>query len=537
MIARASDGERFTWWARKLLLAACLAGGTLAALRIWIGPNRLVNSPLNVEGAFAVGALLLLASQGVRGHSDAGFNDPESGLTRRIEAEDRWMAAGIAVLVAATYWPALSMPLLYDDYSHADKITRAGAGFWKEQILDGRSGFFRPLGMYMYRMDTLWAGRNPFLWRLDNVILHALNAVLMLLLGRRLGLGAWTAGFAALLFAWHGSRPESVGWVAARFDLLAAAFVFAGLLLLFRYAERPSAAVLCAALAMCVCGLLSKEEAFVFPLLGTVLLWRKVSWRVLGAFYGVTAAVFLYRWRLLGGIGGYVTKGGEPTIFIFSSGRTAKALLMRLWAVLWFPIDWTAAPGVALALGMTLMLAAWMWLLYKRAAMHGPALAFTIAAALPVQHLLLIGADLEKSRVLYLPAAGFALLAAFALESVWKWKMASAAAAAILVFELTALSHNLAIWKRVSATGQSACQQVGAAIQQTGRDAIVVGLPNVKDGVYFLRNGFPECVEWNTGVSQWRVHVADPPEDAREDGVVLKWEDSASRFIAAYAEK
>jgi len=62
-------------------------------------------------------------------------------------------------------------------------------------------------------------------------------------------------------------------------------------------------------------------------------------------------------------------------------------------------------------------------------------------------------------------------------------------------------------------------------------------LPNVKDGVYFLRNGFPECVEWNTGVSQWRVHVADPPEDAREDGVVLKWEDSASRFIAAYAEK
>jgi hypothetical protein len=444
------------------------------------------------------------------------------------------MAIGIALLVAATYWPALSMPLLYDDYSHADKITRAGAGFWKEQILDGRSGFFRPLGMYMYRMDTLWAGRNPFLWRLDNVILHALNAVLMLLLGRRLGLSAWAAAFAALLFAWHGSRSESVGWVAARFDLLAAALVFAGLLLLFRYAERPSAAVLCAALVMCVCGLLSKEEAFVFPLLATVLLWRKVSWRALGTFYGVTVAVFLCRWKLLGGIGGYLTKRGEPTIFIFSPGRTAKALLMRLWAVLWFPIDWAAAPGLALALAMTLMLAAWMWLLHKRAAMHGPALAFTLVAALPVQHLLLIGADLEKSRVLYLPAAGFALLAAFALESVWKWRMACAAA--ILIFELVALEHNLAIWERVSATGQSACQQVGEAIQQTGRDAIVVGLPNVKDGVYFLRNGFPECVEWNTGVSQWRVHVADRLDDVHGDGVVLKWEDSASHFVPAYGE-
>jgi hypothetical protein len=511
-------------WARALMLAAVAVSGALAAARAWIGPYRLVNSPLNAEAAFAVGALLLLASQGV--------SNNESGVGRRLEARDHWALAGIAALVVVTYLPALSMPLLYDDYSHADKIARAGTAFWKEQFLDGRSGFFRPLGMYLYRLDTNWAGRSPFLWRLDNVALHALNAALVFALGRRVRLGVWTAGFAALLFAWHGSRPESVGWVAARFDLLAAAFVFAGLLLLFRYAERPRAATLCAALGICVCGLLSKEEAYVFPLLATVLLWRRISWRALAAFYGVTAAVFLYRWRLLGGIGGYLTKGGEPTIFILSPGRTAKALLMRLWAVLWFPIDWAAAPGVALALGITVMAGAWIWLLHRRAAMYAPALAFTIAAALPVQHLLLIGADLEKSRVLYLPAAGFALLAAFALESVWKRRMAAVAAAAILIFQLAALDHNLAVWNRVSTLGRSACQQAGAAIQQTGRDAIVVGLPNVKDGVYFLRNGFPECVEWNTGVSQWRVHVADRLEDAKGDGVVLKWEDSASRFVS-----
>ncbi|HLH42335.1 MAG TPA: hypothetical protein VKV74_05065 [Bryobacteraceae bacterium] len=522
--------QRLRKWLRGLLLAACLVSGTLTVARAWIGPYSLVNSPLNAESAFAVGALLLLASCGT-GTPPNGDDDP--GRSRSAP----WLPLGIALLVAATYSPALSMPLLYDDYSHTDKITRAGTQFWKDQFLDGRSGFFRPLGMYLYRLDTNWAGRSPVLWRLDNVALHALNAALMFLLGRRLGLAAWTAAFAALLFAWHGSRPEAVGWVAARFDLLAAAFVFAGLLLLFCYAERPRAGALCASLAMCVCGLLSKEEAFAFPVLVNVLLWKKISWRVLGAFYGVTAAVFLYRWKVLRGIGGYLTTAGEPTIFIFSAARTAKALFMRLWAVLWFPIDWATEPGFALAIGMTLMLGAWIWLLHTRAPMYWPALGFTIAAALPVQHLLLIGPDLEKSRVLYLPAVGFALLVAFALERVRKSPLARVAAAAILAFHLGALAHNLAIWKRVSAASRSACQQVGAAIQQAGRDATVTGLPNVKDGVYFLRNGFPECVEWNTGVSQWRVHVADKPDEAHSGGVILKWDNSVSRFIPLDADR
>jgi hypothetical protein len=208
------------------------------------------------------------------------------------------------------------------------------------------------------------------------------------------------------------------------------------------------------------------------------------------------------------------------------------ALLLRLWAVLWFPIDWLVEPGAWLAIAMMVMLAAWVWLLNRRPTMHWPSLAFTFVAALPVQHLLLIGPDLEKSRVLYLPAAGFALLAAFAVQSIGHARMAAGAAGLILAFQLAALEHNLAIWKRVSATGRAACQQAGSAIQETGRDATVVNLPNLLDGVYFLRNGFPECVEWNTGVPQSRVHVVDQLEDlGPADRLILRW--NGSTFVSA----
>jgi hypothetical protein len=508
--------------ARRFLLGVCLMNAALVALRAWIGPYSLVVSPMNAESAFAICALLALALPGA----------PSSKAEPRAQASGAWLTVAIPILAVAAFWPVASMPLLYDDYSHADKISRAGPGFWKAQIIAMQSGFFRPLGIYMYRLDSLWAGRNPFLWRADNLLLHGGNAVLLFLLARRVGLARWAAGFAALLFAWHGSRPESVAWVAARFDLLAAGFVFAGLILLFRYCDHPHPLVLCAAGAMCLCGLLSKEEAFVFPLLATALLWRRLAGKVLGGFYALTAAVFVYRWRLLGGIGGYLNETGAPTILNLSAGRTAKALLLRLWAVLWFPIDWLVEPGAWLAIATMVMLAAWVWLLYRRPTMHWPSLAFAFVAALPVQHLLLIGPDLEKSRVLYLPAAGFALLAAFAVQSIGHARMAALAAGLILAFQLAALEHNLAIWKRVSAAGRAACQQAGWAIQETGRDATVVNLPNLLDGVYFLRNGFPECVEWNTGIPQSRVHVVDRLEDSgAADRLILRW--NGSTFVSA----
>jgi hypothetical protein len=508
--------------ARGFLLGVCLMTAALVALRAWIGPYLLVVSPMNAESAFAICALLALATL-------SGARDLKADP--RVQASGLWLTVAIPLLAIAAFLPVASMPLLYDDYSHADKISRAGAGFWKAQIIAMQSGFFRPLGIYMYRLDSLWAGRNPFLWRADNLLLHGGNAVLLFLLARRVGLARWAAGFAALLFAWHGSRPEAVAWVAARFDLLAAGFVFAGLILLFRYCDHPHPLVLCAAGAMCLCGLLSKEEAFVFPLLATALLWRRLPGKVLGGFYALTAVVFVYRWRLLGGIGGYLNETGAPTILNLNAQRTAKALLLRLWAVLWFPIDWLVEPGAWLAIATMAMLAAWVWLLYRRPTMHWPSLAFTFLAALPVQHLLLIGPDLEKSRVLYLPAAGFALVAAFAVQSIGYARMAAGAAGLILAFQLAALEHNLAIWKRVSGAARAACQQAGSAIQETGRDATVVNLPNLLDGVYFLRNGFPECVEWNTGVPQSRVHVVDRLEDSgHADRLILRW--NGSSFIS-----
>ena len=241
-----------------------------------------------------------------------------------------------------------------------------------------------------------------------NLAIHLANSALVWLLARRLSMGRFPATVAALVFALHGTRPEVVSWAAARFDLLAAFFALAALLAIDRFPLMAFFTVL---------ALLSKEAAYGLPFLVLLLIPmspRGERVRILKAATGVAAVcalVFVWRSWFLGGIGGYTTQTGAPSIFQFSAVRSAKALFYRQWAILLFPINWSRAPGLLLQFATVAMVAvAAGFLRYS----HGPrrllatSLGFVVLAALPAQHLLLIGTDLNGARVLYLPAVGLA---------------------------------------------------------------------------------------------------------------------------------
>ena len=75
---------------------------------------------------------------------------------------------------------------------------------------------------------------------------------------------------------------------------------------------------------------------------------------------------------------------------------------------------WTAVTYLTTVLSVSVICALTAVLVYRLGLhfsgdnLRALALAFTLAAAIPVQHLLLIGPDLNGSRVLYLPSIGFA---------------------------------------------------------------------------------------------------------------------------------
>lgn len=123
------------------------------------------------------------------------------------------------------------------------------------------SPFYRPLQNLCYLIIVQLFGPNVVFFHMLNVGLHLANALLIYVLGQRLGLARTAALFAALLWVVHPIHTEAVTYMSGTADPLAALFMLLGL-----YIWRPDSWKHQLGVAVCfVLALLTKEAALVFP--------------------------------------------------------------------------------------------------------------------------------------------------------------------------------------------------------------------------------------------------------------------------------
>ncbi len=475
---------------------------------------------LNLETIFALGILALLLRR-------SGGRAATSRLT--LGPVDALGMAAIALLCVVVFWRAAHTYFLSDDFiltnmaqafQASSEAGRYGAMFTH----GGGDGFFRPLGYLSLFWTSPWAGFDAVRWHWVALALHIANALLVYLLAGGIGLSRTASWLGSALFALHGAHPEAVVWIAGRFDVLAAAFALAALVAFVWLWEHPSwVAGLLSGVAMTL-GILCKESAYAVPLMMLVFVMSRPreSWtrgmRFLAPFFFLAIGLFVYRWALQGGIGGYVTAEGQPQIFFLSPTSMVKALVLRLWALLFFPVDWAATASPWLVIALFAYAAAWIVLALGRregrVSLLLP-LGFVLAGAIPPVQQLLIGADLEKARLLYLPSVGFCLLASAMVERAAP-NLRVAAGIAMLVFSFTALSHNLNVWEQVAAKSKTVCE----AVASCSNPESVSGLPRSLEGVYFFANGLPECV---------RLARSQNP-DAPLHACSLRWDEKTSEL-------
>lgn len=495
-----------------------------------------VHAPLNPEGLIAVAfiAICLLRA--------TGNQRLEPTIAEKVSHNLPFI--GVIVLVTALAFSSnLKDPFLADDWGLVGQASTESLRqvISRSLLVHPTSGdfFFRPLVYLLSWLDFRWAGYNPFLWHVWNLLAHAANSVLVFIFCRQLRLPGAISCMAALFFAVHGARPEVVCWAAARYDLLAFLFSAVALIGALRYVESKSGKWLVISLVGAAFAVLSKESAFCLPLLLAALFayrndsWNENRWRVLVGMSGACAAVLLYRTWFLRGVGGYRNNVGTPSVTIFHPLLTLKALFFRAPAILFFPINWSTAlgPAVKIALaGMLICLVAAVFIMrpVKRPLLCS--LAILAFALLPVQHLLLIGPALTGARVLYLPSLGFALFWATILRSLPKNSMRTGMGSVLLASQLVFLRHNIAVWQEASFLSQHVCRDV-AAMTEGGSPVFVTDLPATHKGVYFVANGFHGCVDQSPNakppgvVHLKRFSKADPCGSLR-----LIWNDPAEKF-------
>ncbi len=146
-------------------------------------------------------------------------------------------------------------------------------------------GHYVPLSWMTLGLDYEMWGMNPAGYHLTSLLLHAANGVVVYFLARKLlesslpGFAeasplrmALAAAFAALVFAAHPLRVESVAWATERRDVLSGLFYFSSILFYLRSRDAGSSRRrYWIALLLFLCALLSKATSMSLPAVLLVL--------------------------------------------------------------------------------------------------------------------------------------------------------------------------------------------------------------------------------------------------------------------------
>src|SRR5438876_2288082 len=191
-------------------------------------------------------------------------------------------------------------------------------------------GHYIPLTWMTLGLDYLLWGMNPVGYHLTSLLLHAANAVVFFFVVRRILTRALpspsehgyalavSAGVAALVFAIHPLRVESVAWVTERRDVLSGLFYLLTILLYLRAREREERGRgwYWLSVAAFVCALLSKSMVVNLPVVLLIL--------------------DVYPLRRLGGAVGWLSESARRVyvekipFVLLAAGASAIALMAQL---------------------------------------------------------------------------------------------------------------------------------------------------------------------------------------------------------------
>ena len=141
--------------------------------------------------------------------------------------------------------------------------------FWA--FTHGYAGNWHPLTWVSHAVDIRLFGLDATGHHDENVLLHALNALLLFWVLKRATGYTWRSLMVAALFALHPLNVESVAWIAERKTMLSTLFCLLALGAYQWYARKPGIVRYGVMSALFVCGLMSKPQIIMLPLV--LLAW------------------------------------------------------------------------------------------------------------------------------------------------------------------------------------------------------------------------------------------------------------------------
>lgn len=383
----------------------------------------------------------------------------------------RWAWVLVAAVTCAVWAPTVwyGWCLTWDDGDLFILNPMIRGWSWTWMVTNTHWGHWMPLTWLSATLSYALSGLNPAPWHAVNVSLHTLSAVLFFCIARRLVGSDTGAVVAALLFAIHPLRMESVAWVAERKDVLMGV-CFLSATLLWLQGRRWWAFL--AFVAAC----LSKSPAVVLPVMLLALEWlrhrvccrrlpRGLAWALApfvagSAVFSVIAFVSLAQvraslpWSEVG-LGPRLLHVAYSEVF-YARQTVWPTRLSGLIEYTWLPA-WDR-PQYPLAVAVIALVATCLLLTWRRwPALTAAAVVYAVAV-FPQAGLFQNGPQLVANRYSYLACLPLALLAGGAVTwGMRRWPVVSVSLSAAVVAAL-AITTTLALpmWRDGDAMWQYA---------------------------------------------------------------------------------
>jgi len=476
-----------------------------------------------------------------------------TGSVRARRFARPWTGFLVFVLAWLPYLRVLDAPFVFDDVklvrdnAEIRDLSRIPATFnvfskeWENQEVRAN---YRPMRFLSYALDhaaTRWLFDDPpperlptVVFHLQNVLLHALNAVLVLAIGRALLGDGRPALVLAALFALHPIATEAVTYISGRRDVLSTFFFLAALLAHLQWRDRWLGVL--ATPALFVLGLLSKEMVVTLP---AAILLIELSRRARPSPPRVASLCILWALALAfawiqasdpGLVAGAV--GGSKLSTLLTAprylGRYLGLALLPYPQSIDYSFDaipvstglldpWTTLPCLLLALGLLFL---GLWALARRRVEPAVGLLWFVGTLVPVLQIVPIPERFAE-RFLYLPIVGILLLAAAAFRALHArapnaaW---SGAGAALLLLGLLTFARN-EDWRSPVGLWESAAEaQPRAARAHLGHaDALSAEPGGARDAV----QAFTRALEILGEEPPEAVRAGDPAKTKGDE--LLRW--------------
>ncbi len=283
-----------------------------------------------------------------------------------------------------------------------------------------------PLTFLSYQIDYQLGGVHAFVYHLQNLLWHTLNALLVVWLLFLLSRRGWIAIIAGLLFAVHPLNVEAVVWASARKDLLATFFFLGSTIAYLCGRDRRSGRLYWLSLGLFLLGLLSKVVIVTLPLALLLIddlqgrkwnrwiLLEKLPYFVLALIFGLIA---------LGGKHDQLTATPLLTMLLLGIKSSVLYLQLLLWPT-HFSVLYPYTGVVSLLsadffvpLIILFVLIATAFVLRRRARVLSFAIMFYLLTLIPTFTNLAKGEDtyLGSDRYAYIPSIVIYLLVATGL--------------------------------------------------------------------------------------------------------------------------